>query len=131
MRAREDKRIEIVPVVHEELVLGKIERETDRVRVTTHVDEVRRELDVPTRREDVDVERVPIGRVVEAAPRTRVEGATTIIPVVEEVLVVEKRLFLREEVRVTKRVVNETKHVSHPLRKERVEVEASSTRRRK
>lgn len=53
--------------------------------------------------EDVDVQRVAINQVVESVPDTRIEGDTTIIPVVEEILVVEKRLVLREEVRITKR----------------------------
>ncbi len=48
--------------------------------------------------ETVEVTRVPIGRIVEAVPDVREEGDTTILPVVEEVLVVERRLVLKEEV---------------------------------
>ena len=49
-------------------------------------------------------------------PVTRVEGDTTIIPVVEEVLYTEKRLFLREEVRVTRRRTTEHFHDTVALR---------------
>ena len=48
--------------------------------------------------EDVEVTRVAIGRVVDAVPPVREEGDTTILPVVEEVLVLERRLVLKEEV---------------------------------
>ena len=39
---------------------------------------------------------------VDAAPPIREEGDTIIIPIVEEIMVVEKRLVLREEVRITR-----------------------------
>lgn len=53
-------------------------------------------------REDVLVEHVHIGRFIDALPPVREEGDTTILPVVEEVAVIVKRLFLKEEVRITK-----------------------------
>lgn len=53
--------------------------------------------------EDVSVERVPVNRILDGPIETRHEGDTTIIPVIEEVLTVQKRLFLREEVRITRR----------------------------
>ena len=55
-------------------------------------------------REDISVERRPINRFVAAnePPQCRQEGDTTIVPVLEEVLVVQKRLLLKEEVRITK-----------------------------
>lgn len=43
---------------------------------------------------------MPIGRIVDAVPHIREEGDTTIMPVVEEILVVERRLILKEEVRI-------------------------------
>ena|ERR1700761_7550732 len=48
----------------------------------------------------VQVERVPIGRIVTAVPPVREDGDTTILPVVEEVIVVERRLILKEEVHI-------------------------------
>ena len=53
--------------------------------------------------EDVTVERVPVNRLIEGPMETRQEGETTVIPVVEEVLIMQKRLFLKEEVRITRR----------------------------
>src|SRR6185436_21071213 len=46
----------------------------------------------------VEIERVPIDRTVEVMPPTRQEGDITIIPVVEEIVVVERRLVLKEAV---------------------------------
>jgi stress response protein YsnF len=56
----------------------------------------------------VEIEHVPIGRQVEAVPPVREEGNTTILPVVEEVVVVERRLILKEEIRITR--VHATEH---------------------
>ncbi|MCB4822451.1 DUF2382 domain-containing protein [Roseicella aerolata] len=113
----------VVPVVEETAVVYKEQVVTDRVRLHKRVHEDREVLDIPVRTEALEVERVPVGRFVEAAPAIRQEGDTTVYPVVEEVLVVEKRLRLVEEVRVTQR--RETRHVREEvaLRREEVTVE--------
>jgi hypothetical protein len=51
-------------------------------------------------RTNVEVKRVPIGRVVDAIPPVTDEAGLTVIPIVEETLVVERRLFLKEEVHI-------------------------------
>jgi stress response protein YsnF len=51
-------------------------------------------------RERVEVERIAIGKPIDAIPAVRQDGDTTIIPVVEEVLVVERRLVLKEEIHI-------------------------------
>ena len=57
----------------------------------------------------VEIERSPIGRQVDAMPAVREEGDTIVVPIVEEVLVIERRLFLKEEVRI-RRVRSTEKH---------------------
>jgi len=57
----------------------------------------------------VEIERVPIGRAIEVVPSISQEGDTTIIPVVEEIVVVERRLVLKEEVRI-RRVTTKEQH---------------------
>ena len=57
----------------------------------------------------VEIERVPIGRTIEVVPPISHEGDITIIPVVEEMVVVERRLVLKEEVRV-RRVSTKEQH---------------------
>src|SRR3954465_9597176 len=91
----------VIPVVEETARIDKRAVETGRVRVSTHTDTVEQVLRETLRGEAVGVTRVPIDRVIaegEAAPQVRDEGGVTIIPVLEEVLVVEKRLILKEEV---------------------------------
>lgn len=71
------------------------------------------ELDYPLYTEQAGVERVPVNRLVDNEPQTRQEGDVTIIPVVEEVLVVEKRLLLKEEIHIrrTRNPVREPRRV--------------------
>ena len=57
----------------------------------------------PLFREDCDVERVPIRRMIDQPAEIRQDGDTLIIPLMEEVLVVEKRLMLREELHIRRR----------------------------
>ncbi len=113
----------VVPVVEETAVVYKEQVVTERVRLHKQVHEDQQVLDIPVRTETLEVERVPVGRFVEAAPAIRQEGDTTVYPVVEEVLVVEKRLRLVEEVRVTRRQA--TRHVREEvaLRREEITVE--------
>ena len=80
-------------------------------------------MDEPFIREEVEVVRVAVGRQVDAPPPPREEGDTLIIPVLEEVLVVEKRLVLVEELHVSKRRVEERRPQSFTLRKEEVVAE--------
>jgi uncharacterized protein (TIGR02271 family) len=93
----------VMPVIQEELQIKKQPVETGRVRVTKRVHERDELVDVPIMREEVEIERVPIDQLLEGPVGIRQEGETLIIPVVEEVLVVEKRLRLKEELHVRKR----------------------------
>jgi len=96
-----------IPVVTEELDVRKRTVETGRVRVSKTAREREVVVDEPLLRERVDVERVAVNRVVDGPVAIRNEGDVTIIPVLEEVIVVEKRLMLKEELRLTKRRVEE------------------------
>lgn len=118
----------IVPVVEEHLRVGRREVEAGRVRFTKRVLEDEVLVDEPVVREEVEVVRVAVGRQVDAAPPAREEGDTLIIPVLEEVLVVEKRLVLVEELHVRKRRVEERRPQSFTLRKEEVVAERLGAR---
>ncbi|WP_424519089.1 YsnF/AvaK domain-containing protein [Rubrivirga sp.] len=74
-------------------------------------------------RETVEVDRVPINRVVDAVEDVRVEDGVTIVPVYEEVLVVHKQLMLREELHLSTRREEVPGPASVTLRRQRVEVE--------
>jgi uncharacterized protein (TIGR02271 family) len=66
---------------------------------------------------------VAIGRPIEHEFGPYKEGDTLIIPVLEEMLVVEKRLVLKEEIRVTKRRIDEIERARVVLREEHVDIE--------
>jgi uncharacterized protein (TIGR02271 family) len=92
----------------EELSVSKETVETGRVRVATRTREREALIEEDLARERVEIETVPLGLRIDAVPQARQEGDTTIIPIVEEVLVVERRLVLKEEVRI--RRVHATEH---------------------
>lgn len=93
----------VIPLYEEELAVSKRVVETGKVRVTKSVHEQERLIEETLANDDVDVRRVAVNRIVEQAPVTRQEGDTLIVPIVEEVLVVERKLMLREEIRITTR----------------------------
>jgi stress response protein YsnF len=85
---------EVIPLVEETATVGKRQVVTGRVRVQTVTETVEELAHADVQRETVEVTRVPFDKVVETAPEIRTEGDVTIVPVLEEVLVVEKRLML-------------------------------------
>jgi uncharacterized protein (TIGR02271 family) len=99
----EDRDDVVVPVIEEEVAAGVRAVKTGAVRVDKHVEKRIRKLAAPLLHEDVEVRRVPINRVVTEPPRVRKKGDTVIVPVVEEELVVTKRLVLKEEIHLVKR----------------------------
>lgn len=114
---------ETVPLLEEVALVSKREAVTGKVRVSTHVD-VSHELARATlQTETVEVTRVPIDRILDRAVDVRVEGDTTIIPVMEEVLIVEKRLVLKEELHVKRKMRTEDVETPVTLRKQRAVVE--------
>ena len=112
-----------VRLVEETLRLDKREVLTGKVRISTKVDTVEEIARASLREERVEITRVPIDRVVETAPGVREENGVTIVPVLEEVLFVEKRLVLVEELHITRQVAVESVEVPVQLRKERAVVE--------
>ena len=114
---------EIIPLVEETATVDKRRVITGRVRVQTVTDTLEELAHADVQRETVEVTRVPIDKVVETAPEIRTDGDVTIVPVLEEVLVVEKRLVLKEELHIRRRVESETVEVPVTLRKQRAIVE--------
>jgi uncharacterized protein (TIGR02271 family) len=115
-----------VPVIEEQLAVGKREVETGRgVRVHKIVTEQPVTVDERLLRDEVAIEHVPVDRLVAPgdAPATRYEGETLVVPVLEEVLVLERRVRIKEELRIT-RVRREQRHLETVmLKSEHVSVE--------
>lgn len=113
-----------MPLATEEVVLSKrVRRTLVRASRTTSFRDQAVETDL--NHERVVVEHVPIGQVVDAVPPVRQEGDVTIMSVVEEELVVVRRLVLKEEVhlRRVRTTVPHTETVS--LRRQTVSVTRS------
>ena len=90
----------VIPVITEQAVVNKRVVETGKVRIHKRVIQREEVINAESIQEQIEIERVPVDRFVDEPPQMRQEGDTLIIPVLEEVLVVEKRLVLKEEVRV-------------------------------
>jgi uncharacterized protein (TIGR02271 family) len=95
----------VIPVIEETVEVGREVVDTGRgVRVHKHVTEREEQVDPPLTQDELIIERVPIDRLVTGPePTQHLEGDTLIIPVLEEVLVLEKRVRVKEEVRITRR----------------------------
>ena len=102
-----------LPLVDEQLSVEKRKVETGRVRISTVVDERQEWVRENLVREEISIERVRMDRLVDQPPRMRQDGDVLIIPLVEEVLVVEKKLMLREELRV--RTQRHTDKIEQPV----------------
>src|SRR5215212_8955370 len=121
--AREGIREEELRVqrTEEELRAGTREREAGEVRVRKDVRTDREQVRVPTRHEEVSVERVPVeGR---KASEAEIGEDEVTMPVTEEEVVVEKRPMVKEEIRIRKDVVEGKEVVEEDVRKEEVDVE--------
>jgi uncharacterized protein (TIGR02271 family) len=119
MRDGESERI-VIPVAVEEVEVGKRIVETGRVRISKKVTEHEELIEEPVVHEQVEVTRVPVGTYIDQPAEVRYEGETMIIPVVREVLVVEKRLMLEEEIHVVRRRIEEIDRRTVTLREETV-----------
>jgi uncharacterized protein (TIGR02271 family) len=112
----------VVPVIEETLEIQKRQVETGRVRFTKVVREREDLIDEPLLHDEVTLERRAVNCVVEHPPAMRQEGDTLIIPIVEEILVVEKRLILKEELHITTRQTETHAPQTVTLRHEEVTV---------
>ncbi len=101
--------------------------ERGNVKITKIVNEQQVPVNLPLLQEEHDIQRVPVNQFVETPPPPiRHEGNTMIIPILQEVLVVEKRLMVVEELHITKQQVT-TQEVQHvTLKKEEIIIERTS-----
>jgi uncharacterized protein (TIGR02271 family) len=112
-----------VPIVEERLAVGKRQINLGDILVHKSVDTAEERRALPITRDDVQVERVPVNRTVAAPETPRQDGEWFVIPVMEEVLVVQKQLVVTEEIRIRRQPVTEQREVRETVRHERVTVE--------
>jgi len=120
----EEKNVErAVPVIQEELVTGIRSVRTGSVRVRKSVERIRKVIDMPVMRDVVKVTRVPVNRKIAEMPPIREEGDTVIVPVVEEEIIVKRRLVLKEEIHIVRQRLNEHATRSVTLGREHATIE--------
>ena len=98
-----------IPLHVEEVSVSRREIEKGNVQIALITRAREQLIDEELTHVRVEIERVPIGRTIEVVPPVSHEGDITIIPVVEEIVVVGRRLVLKEEVRV-RRVSTKEQH---------------------
>jgi uncharacterized protein (TIGR02271 family) len=109
----------------EELRAGTREREAGAMKVRKRVRTDREQIEVPTKHEEVTVERVPVeGEATEA----QIGEDEVSVPVTEEEVVVDKRAVAKEEIRLRKDVVEDTEVVEEDVRREEIDVEDATER---
>src|SRR5215212_8465178 len=111
----------------EELRAGTREREAGAMKVRKRVRTDREQIEVPTKHEEVTVERVPVeGEATEA----QIGEDEVSVPVTEEEVLTEKRAVAKEEIRLRKDVVEDTEVVEEDVRREEIDVEDATERGR-
>ena len=124
----EEQAVAAIPLVEERIRIDKKQVDSGRLRVRVSVGEREEQVPVELAHDEVEVRRVPRGVPLTALPSVRIEGNVTVIPIVEERVVVEKRLVLVEEIHVRRKLVTATETVSVMLRAEQADIEESVTR---
>jgi uncharacterized protein (TIGR02271 family) len=110
----------------EELAAGTRERQAGQLKIRKRVRTDRESIEVPTRHEEVSVERVPLSEGT--ATEAQIGEDEVSVPVTEEEVVVEKRPVAKEEVRIRKDVVEDTEVVEEDVRREEIDVDDQTTR---
>lgn len=111
-----------VPVVEERLNVSKRPVELGDLEIRKTVDQVQDTRRLPLTFDQVDVEHVAVNRPLDAPLEPHYEGDVYVIPVMEEVLVIEKRLVLKEEIRIRKSQAVSEQQINETLRREHVEI---------
>ena len=130
MRSPEDRDIDAPPSdatmvrSEEELHTETVSRPVGTVRVSKQIDTYPIDQVVERRTEEIDDagERVPVAEGDSGEIETLPDGSVS-IPILEEELVVTKRVVVRERLVVRKRTVVDEHRIETELRRERVDVE--------
>jgi uncharacterized protein (TIGR02271 family) len=122
----EEQEVAAIPLVEERVSVTKREVETGRFRIAVSVEEREDNVPVELSHSEVEIERVPVNKSVSELPSVRLEGSTTVIPVVEEVVVIEKRLVLVEEIHVRRKSTTETRELPVTTKSEKVQIDKIS-----
>jgi uncharacterized protein (TIGR02271 family) len=124
-QAGPDNQDAVIPLYADSVSIDRREVEGDTIRVTVQTNTREQVIDEKLAHTRVEIERRPIGRTIDAAPPVRTEGDTIIIPVIEEIVVVERRLVLKEEIILRRLHTTERHQESVVLREQEAVIERS------
>lgn len=116
------KGADVLQLFAEEAKVSRRTVETGRVRVATVTHTRDHLVDELLSRTNVEVERVPVGRVIDAIPPVKDDAEHMIIPIVEETVVVERKLVLKEELHIRRKQTTEPYQERVKLRYQTAEV---------
>lgn len=119
----EENKDVVIPVIREEVDADAVPVITGGVRVTKRVESHDEIVEQELRKSHVEVKRVKTNRVVDGPQPAQRVGDTLIIPVVSEVLRIEKQWIVTEEIHITETQQSETVQNAVTLNEERAEVE--------
>jgi len=112
-----------IPIIEEELHVGKREVEGGGVRVNTRVEEVPVNEQVTLRDEQVDIHRKRVDRPVTEADMAAVQSGTFEVREHDEEAVVDKQARVVEEVHIRKDVQERTENIQDTVRRTDVDVD--------
>lgn len=110
-----------VPLVREDLVAQRSGEQVGTVRLHKAVETEEREFEVAISHDEVIVEHIAPEQL--DANNARAGANELLIPIMEEQIVVQKRMVVKEYVRVRKRQVVEQRQVREPVRREVLSVQ--------
>ncbi|MDQ3365710.1 MAG: YsnF/AvaK domain-containing protein [Myxococcota bacterium] len=115
-----------VPVIAEEVTVEVQRKLRDQVQIRRRVVTEQKVVETSLLEEHLDVERVPVNAWVDTMPEPRREGDTLIVPCVEEVEVVVKRLCVREELRIHLTRTRRSEQQTVTLRRHELDINRSN-----
>ncbi|HEX8255551.1 MAG TPA: DUF2382 domain-containing protein [Thermoanaerobaculia bacterium] len=121
----------VIPVVEETAHVSKRAVDRGSVRVSKTVTERVETIDTSTLEDQIEIEHVARNTWLKKPAKPRREGDTLIIPVMEEITVVEKRIMLREELYIRTKQVRKPASEKVRLRREEIRVEDTRTPRKR
>jgi uncharacterized protein (TIGR02271 family) len=121
----DEQEVAAIPLVEERVSVEKREVETGRYRIKVRVEKRQDMVPAELSHDEVEIERIPMNQTLTQLPSVRLEGSTTVIPVVEEVVVMEKKLVLVEEIHVRRKTNVRTEQIPVTLRAEQADIERS------
>lgn len=112
-----------IPVSEEVVEVHPRIVELGHLHIRKKVDEYLDERTVRLMHHEVRVERVPIDEVIPEPIEPYMDGDVYVVPVIEEEVVIQRRLRLKEELRVHRSVAERDESIQTPFLRERVIVE--------